>query len=744
MKKTLLTLAMLALALTGVQAGVVINEENFPDENFRWEMENNADADHDGFLSDEEIAAVNDYFLRLSDVVNFKGIEYFYDGLKHLLIGGLNSPDPYTVTNLDISKFKVLESIEISDYPYFTSLDFSKNTTLKSILLHFLQSLTTVQLPAGLETLRIDGTPNVTSLDLTPCKNSLVQLFLWFGGVKELDLSNYKALTDISVTGNSAEERYPLTSLNVSGCDNLGNVSLDATTIETVTMKDLESLHNLNISYNEIKTLKVENCPLLSGIECNENDLSSLNIKKCPVLWLLRADNNRMKELIIDESPRLTLIEAANNQLMWLDMSNVEKDVSTEDATFKVDNQTPYVQAVKISPTEVGLRVHERLDVSRVLNLRAKGLAMTPKEIFVDGIRYFVFYNNGPDTPNLVGSDCGYEYETKWPYKWIEENSKDNNLPVTLNVASWTKHQAFLTLSESRVEGKYGEPAPAAPTVTRSQDYDGKITFSSSDESVVKVDPDTGVLTVTGAGTAIISVKGAETDYRLAPAVKTYTVYIEKATPVIAFPATEINAVYGETVPLNQLTVTWYEGTVTYASANEKKATVTAEGVVTTKGAGDVIIKGIAPETRNFKRGEVTYVLHIDRARPAFSFAEANVTAVLGEAVPENKLTVGLYDGEVTYASSDEAIAMVDANGVVTMKAPGQVIITATGAETENCYEAQKAQYSLTVNDPSGISEIVNGQSANRKYFDLQGRRIIGSAARKGMYVVDGKKVIVK
>ena len=111
----------------------------------------------------------------------------------------------------------------------------------------------------------------------------------------------------------------------------------------------------------------------------------------------------------------------------------------------------------------------------------------------------------------------------------------------------------------------------------------------------------------------------------------------------------------------------------------------------------------------------MTYVVHIDRARPAFSFAEANVTAVLGEAVPENKLTVGLYDGEVTYASSDEAIATVDANGMVTTKAPGQVIITATGAETENCYEAQKAQYLLTVADPSGIGEIVNGQSANRK-----------------------------
>ena len=103
---------------------------------------------------------------------------------------------------------------------------------------------------------------------------------------------------------------------------------------------------------------------------------------------------------------------------------------------------------------------------------------------------------------------------------------------MTLNVTSWTKHQAFLMLSQSRVEGRYGEPAPAAPTVTRSQDYDGQITFSSSDEDVVKVNAETGELTVIGVGTAIISVSGAETDYRLAPAAKTYTVIIAEATGI--------------------------------------------------------------------------------------------------------------------------------------------------------------------------------------------------------------------
>ena len=145
MSRILLSLAAFVLTLTSAQASVVINSTNFPDENFLWEVEHNWDIDQDGVLSDEEIAERD--FAWLSGVTNFKGIEYFYDGLKHFLMGGLNSPDPYTVTNLDISKFKVLETIEISAYPYFTSIDFSKNTTLRSILIHDLQRLTTIQVP---------------------------------------------------------------------------------------------------------------------------------------------------------------------------------------------------------------------------------------------------------------------------------------------------------------------------------------------------------------------------------------------------------------------------------------------------------------------------------------------------------------------------------------------------------------------------------------------------------------------
>lgn len=738
MKKTLLTLAMLALALTGAKASVVINSTNFPDENFRAQVAEAFDSDGDGTISDEEMEA-NGGHHNFDRVSNLKGIELL-TSITELQI--INYPDEPGLTTFDY-ELPNLHWLEFQDQVgSLTTVDATKCTNLEDFgVIENPAGLSTLKLPSSLKSLNLCYAPLIKTFDPKQFPNLQTMSLLGNTGITDLDFSGHKSIQNISVVGH--DKPYQLNSLNMVNCPELTNIDIKVCTIKSLIFKSLPEMLSILVYESDITNMLVDDLSQLGSIEAHNNVLGTLTLNNLPAIYGLSCESNKLQTLIIDKCPGMNGINAEHNRLMWLDLQDVKKN-GTDENSLKIDDQQPTVQAVKISPTETGLLVHERFDVSRVLNLRAKGIAQTPRETTVDGIRYFVFYNNGPDTPNLVGSDCGYEYETKWPYPWVDGNTKDNNLPVTLNVASWTKHQAFLTLSESRVEGKYGEPAPAAPTVTRSQDYDGKINFSSSDESVVKVDPDTGVLTVTGAGTAIISVKGAETDYRLAPAVKTYTVYIEKATPVIAFPATEINAVYGETVPLNQLTVTWYEGTVTYASTNEKKATVTAEGVVTTKGAGDVIIKGIAPETRNFKRGEVTYVVHIDRARPAFSFAEANVTAVLGEAVPENKLTVGLYDGEVQYASSDEAIATVDANGVVTTKAPGQVIITATGAETENCYEAQKAQYSLTVTDPSGIGEIVNGQSANRKYFDLQGRRIISSTVKKGMYVVDGKKVIVK
>lgn len=733
MSRILLSLAAFVLTLTSAQASVVINETNFPDEALR-NCASEYDEDGNGTLSDAELATITS--INAGGILNLKGAEHFKN-LEELLLWGYSEEE--SIREIDPSMFPKLYRFSLGECNGVTVLDFSRNTMFETIELSRCSNVQALSLPTSVKEIQLFGAPKLTALDVSRLPN-LIGLWLQHTGITDLDFSNHPAIQLVSIQGEE-DAVDKMNSLNLQNCATLENVDIRYTTIKSLSMKHLPIVRTLMMLNNDITTITIDDCEEFNDITCDHNVLGTLSLTNNPQLRAVNCEDNRLQVLIADNCPVLGQVQAFNNRLMWLDLKDVVKG-NVDESILKLDNQQPTVQAVKLSPTETGLRVHDRLDVSRVLNLRAKGIAQTPKEVFVDGIRYFVFYDNGPDTPNLVGSDCGYEYDTRWPYPWQEGNSTDNRLPVTLNVTSWTKHQAFLTLSQNRVEGRYGEPAPAAPTVTRSQDYDGKITFSSSNESVVKVNAETGELTVVGAGTAIISVSGTETDYRLAPVTKTYTVYIEKATPVIAFPTAEINATYGETVPLNPLTVTWYEGTVTYASVNEEKAIVTADGVVTTIGAGDVTIKGIAPETSNFKRGEVTYMLHIAKASPILSFEKNGLTVLLGEAVPENKLNVGLYDGEVQYTSSDEQIATVSQDGVVTALAIGEVTITATGAETENCYEALQAQYQLTISDPSGISTITSDAASTGKVYNLKGQQVNLSTAGKGVYIIGGKKVV--
>ena len=648
MRIVLLSLATFVLSLTSAQASVVINETNFPDEALRG-YASQYDEDGNGTLSDAELATIT--IINASGILNLKGAEHFTN-LEELHLWGYS--EEQSIRQIDPSVFPKLYRFTLQECHGVTALDFSRNTMFETIELSHCPNVHTLSLPASVKEILLHGTPKLTALDVSKLTN-LTGLWLQHTGITDLDFSNHPAIQLVSILGEE-DAVDKMNSLNLQNCATLENVDIRYTTIKSLSMKHLPIVRTLMMLNNDITTITIDDCEEFNDITCDHNVLGTLSLTNNPALRAVNCEDNRLQVLIADNCPVLGQVQVFNNRLMWLDLKDVVKG-NVDESTLKLDNQQPTVQAVKLSPTETGLRVHERLDVSRVLNLRAKGIAQTPKEIFVDGIRYFVFYDNGPDTPNLVGSDCGYEYATRWPYPWQEGNSTDNRLPVTLNVTSWTKHQAFLTLSQSRIEGRYGEPAPAAPTVTRSQDYDGKIMFSSSNEKVVKVNVETGELTVVGAGTAIISVSGAETDYRLAPVTKTYTVWIDKATPV-------------------------------------------------------------------------------------FSFEKAAVTANLDAAVPANKLSVGLYDGEVQYTSSDEQIATVSQDGVVTALAIGEVTITATGAETDNCYEAQQAQYQLTISDASGISTITSDAASTGKGYNLKGQQVNLPTAGKGVYIIGGKKVV--
>ena len=102
----------------GYAPGIVIDEENFPDEWFRNDVLLGYDTNEDGYLSTEEAEAVTEYMR--GGVTNFKGIEYFTE-LEHL--DGSGS----LATEIDLSKNTKLKWLSLQD-GQLKRLDLSKNT----------------------------------------------------------------------------------------------------------------------------------------------------------------------------------------------------------------------------------------------------------------------------------------------------------------------------------------------------------------------------------------------------------------------------------------------------------------------------------------------------------------------------------------------------------------------------------------------------------------------------------------
>ncbi|MBQ6379858.1 MAG: hypothetical protein IJJ56_13875, partial [Prevotella sp.] len=519
--KRLFTLVAMALALTGAKADVVINATNFPDENFRAEVADYFDSDGDGIISDEEMetnGGQHNYW----NVSNLKGIELLTSIYRLVII---NYPDEPGLTTFDYTLPNLLQ-LEFQDQVgILTTVDATKCTNLEDFLAGDNPvSLSTLKLPGSLKSFALYNAPLIKTFD--PMEFPKLNTFILTGntGITDVDFTNHTTIQNITVEGG--EDKYQFNSLVMPNCPKLMNIDIKNCTIKSLTFKSLPEMLNILVYESDITSMLVEDLPQLGSIEGHDNDLGTLTLKKLPAIGGLDCSDNRLQTLLIDDCPNFTSIYAENNRLMWLDLSGV-KNNGVEANYLSIDNQQPSTVAYKLSPSEVGLLVHERFDVERVLNLKAGGKSVTPAWSTIDGKTYFVFSNDGANADALVGQNTTYEYETKWPYAWVEGHSKDNNLPVLLNVTKVEKLPSWIKLSSTEtLKGKVdGTLTP--PEVSRSDKYDGKLTWTSSDESVVMVDAETGALSIIGAGTATISVSGAETDYRTAPVTVTYTVSIE-------------------------------------------------------------------------------------------------------------------------------------------------------------------------------------------------------------------------
>lgn len=233
------------------------------------------------------------------------------------------------------------------------------------------------------------------------------------------------------------------------------------------------------------------------------------------------------------------------------------------------------------------------------------------------------------------------------------------------------------------------------------------LTWSSSDEEVATVD-ETGLVTAVGAGEADITVSVADANISSTTHIKVVILPTGVEAPETL--SLELN---GEATKALGAKMTPEDATdvkLAYLSSDESVATVDESGNVTAVGVGECTITTtiVADTTATAEGAGVDSEMLVV---PENAKAETKVT--VGKAIEsitldsnEGVLTVGnthtikatvfpedATDKAVTWKSSDESIATVDAEGNVTAKDTGNVTIMAVNSDGD-----VSSTYELTVN----------------------------------------------
>lgn len=280
------------------------------------------------------------------------------------------------------------------------------------------------------------------------------------------------------------------------------------------------------------------------------------------------------------------------------------------------------------------------------------------------------------------------------------------------------------------------------------------VTYTSSNTDFCMVTSSGTVQLSQNPGEVTITAKFAGNDDYL-PAEASYLIRViekEKAEAGIAFEETM------QQVDLAKKTITAEELgfknpnnlAVSYSSNKTDVAEVDAEGNVTLKKAGRVNIDVTFAGNDEYKAATASCTLIVNdyRNTPELAFDQEEYTANMREGNTFSGAT--LYNksevAPLTYTSSNEEVAEVAANGVVVLRSTGETTITVWFAG-DNDFKATSASYKLTVIDEvvDGIQNItIENMPEDAKVYNLNGQRMNAKALKSGVYVVNGKKVVLK
>ena len=252
------------------ETSLPINENNFPDDNFRSYIKNYKAGGRD-VLTVEERSNVDRIEVEGWNISSLEGIEAF-PNLKELKCGN-NS-----IQNLDLRQNPKLETLKCNKNQ-LTQLDLSKNPKIYHLICSGNQ---------------------LKQLDVSHLKD-LVTLDCSHNDLAQLDVKNSIFLVTLNCSANQLTEL----DADVKHKTRLVSVECQNNQLTTLILGQNKLLKKLNCAHNQLTQLNLDNMSALEELNCFDNQLTVLDVSSSQNLTKLWLGDNHLTSLNLDNNPNL-------------------------------------------------------------------------------------------------------------------------------------------------------------------------------------------------------------------------------------------------------------------------------------------------------------------------------------------------------------------------------------------------------------------------------------------------------
>ncbi len=234
-----------------------------------------------------------------------------------------------------------------------------------------------------------------------------------------------------------------------------------------------------------------------------------------------------------------------------------------------------------------------------------------------------------------------------------------------------------------------------------------------------------GLVTAIGEGSATVTAESQDGSHVSASC----NIIVQKSAPVQKEKENQFitgtpsySKTYGNTPFKLDVTLEKGNGTLSYTSSNLKVAEVSASGEVKITGTGNVFITVTASETEDYKKCEYQVSINVAKAAQRISGTAKYSKPAGSKPFRLNaKRTVG--DGKLSYLSANRTVAIVSNNGTVTIKKPGNTLITVTAASTAH-YNACTFCINLIVTAPKKGTTLTDSKTKTKYKVTKKGKSV--------------------